>query len=307
MSTPVRQHLTVATADGPLRLLRWGDEDRTRPVALLVHGTGFCASVWDAVAARLAEDFVVYALDRRGHGASKKPWDAYDFADFADDIVDVIDALELHDALAIGHSAGGTDVLLAAPQRPHALRRILVIEPTMADPHEPEQRPELTPAHHDTLESLARRRTSFPSHDAAVSRYRERGVFAGWQPALLEAYVTDAFDHHPDGSISLRCTPTIEAAMLRRIFAAMEGSSTGERGDNPFRSVGQIECPTLILTTEHSQPIYEQMAGVAHRLVPQSSIEHLDGVGHAVTQVDPDRIAARAVRFWHDSEPFGAR
>ena len=218
----------------------------------------------------------------------------------------MIDALGLHDAFAIGHSAGGTDVLLAAAQRPHALRRILVIEPTMADPHEPEQRLELVPAHHTTLDGLARRRTTFPSHDDAVTRYRERGVFVGWQPDLLDAYVTDAFDHHPDGSISLRCTPPIEAAMLRRIFAAMEGSYTGERGTNPFSLVGRITCPALILTTEHSQPIYEQMAAVARRLIPRSALEHLDGVGHAVTQVAPDRIVVHAERFWHDSDPFDA-
>ena len=44
-----------------------------KPPALLVHGTGFVANVWDEVARELASTYTVYALDRRGHGASHKP------------------------------------------------------------------------------------------------------------------------------------------------------------------------------------------------------------------------------------------
>jgi len=49
-------------------MLRWGDSGK--PPALLVHGTGFVTDVWDEVARELASTYTVYALDRRGHGAS---------------------------------------------------------------------------------------------------------------------------------------------------------------------------------------------------------------------------------------------
>ena len=305
MAPVVRQRLIVPTADGDLGLIRWGD-DLSRPAAVLVHGTGFSASVWDRVATQLADDFVVYGLDRRGHGASKKPADAYDFADFACDVVQVIDALALAEAYAIGHSAGATDLLIAAPRRPHAFRRIVAIEPTAADPERPDRRDELVAGHRDTLRRLPGRRTTFTSRGEALAHYHERGGFAGWHPDLLEAYVTDGFDRLPDGSISLRCTPAIEAAMLTRIFAAMEGTYHGERADHTFSALGRIDVPTVVVTTELSQPIYGQMACVAHRLIPGSSTHHLDGVGHAVAQVAPDRIAALAADFWQADPPHGA-
>ena len=72
-----------------------------RPAALLTHGTGFCAATWTGVIEQLAGRFDLFAVDRRGHGTSSAPADAYDFTDFADDAVRVIDALGLQDAFAI--------------------------------------------------------------------------------------------------------------------------------------------------------------------------------------------------------------
>ena len=69
------------------------------------------------------QDYTVYALDRRGHGDSHKPAaDRYHFQDFAEDVCRVIEALDLTDIYGIGHSAGATDLLLAAKLLPCAFR-----------------------------------------------------------------------------------------------------------------------------------------------------------------------------------------
>jgi len=72
--------------------------------------------------AELASDYTVYALDRRGHGDSHKPAaDRYHFLDFAEDVCAVIETLGLSNIYGIGHSAGATDLLLAAKLNPHML------------------------------------------------------------------------------------------------------------------------------------------------------------------------------------------
>ncbi|WP_456683800.1 alpha/beta fold hydrolase [Bradyrhizobium sp. S3.14.4] len=102
--TMISPHLfSIGPADTEIAMLQWGESGR--PPALLVHGTGFVADVWDEVARELASSYTVYALDRRGHGASHKP-DAYHFLDYAEDVCRVIDALDLRDVYGIGHSAG---------------------------------------------------------------------------------------------------------------------------------------------------------------------------------------------------------
>ena len=269
-----------------------------RPAALLTHGTGFCAATWTGVIEQLAGRFDLFAVDRRGHGTSSAPADAYDFTDFADDAVRVIDVLGLQDAVAIGHSAGATDLLLAAASRPAAFRRMFVMEPTVMDPAEPGVRAHLAPAHAETLDAFARRRATFPSRAAVAERYEGRGAFAGWQPRVLAAFVEAGFADVADGSVTLRCTPVNEVAMLRSIFAAMEGTYRTGEGANPFSSLGLVHCPVTVATTEHSQDIYKDMAAVAARLLPDVTQVHFDGLGHVAPMVDPVRVADEVIRCW---------
>jgi pimeloyl-ACP methyl ester carboxylesterase len=141
-----------------------------RPVMVMTHGTGFCASTWLGVVEHVSDAFEVFSIVRRGHGRSSTPDDAYDFTDFARDAVCVIDALGLRGAYAVGHSAGATDLLLAAAERPDAFGRMFVIEPTAMDPAEPAVRAEMAPFHERALADFARRRASFPSRAAEVVR-----------------------------------------------------------------------------------------------------------------------------------------
>ncbi len=67
----IRQRFSIGPAGAEIAMLQWGESGK--PPALLVHGTGFVADVWDEVARDLASTYTVYALDRRGHGASHKP------------------------------------------------------------------------------------------------------------------------------------------------------------------------------------------------------------------------------------------
>lgn len=294
---------TVGTPHGPIRVLRWSDGGRRRPAALLVHGTGHCAAVWSGIAAELADELDVYAIDRRGHGASLKPPDAYDFTDFVGDTLAVIDELGLEDAFGIGHSAGATDLLLAAPQRPNAFRRLLAIEPTVMDPARPDVNRVHAGPHHAALDGIIRRRDSFPSREDALARYDGRGFFVGWRPDLLAAYVRDGFADNPDGSVTLCCTPQLEWQMVSCISSAMHGDY--RRGDpaNPFVALTRIGCPTLVIATEHSQPIYGAMATTAGEMIPGAATLQLPGVGHAVPMVAPEQVAAIARSWWHGRGP----
>jgi pimeloyl-ACP methyl ester carboxylesterase len=290
------EELVVATDAGHLTVHRAAAPGR--PTLLLSHGTGFCAATWSGVAEVLADDFEVCAVDRRGHGKSSSSIDEYDFTDFARDAARVVDALDLREAYAVGHSAGATDFLLCAADRPGAFRRLFVIEPTAMDPDEPNVRIDLAPSHAEALAGSARRRATFPSRREVVERYAGRGAFVGWRPDLLEAFARDGFADAADGSVVLRCAPAHEVAMLRPIFAAMEGTYRAGRRDHPFYALRRVRCPTLVATTERSQPIYKTMADVVRRLVPDVSRLHFDGLGHTAAQVDPERVASEVLNFW---------
>ena len=50
------------------------------------------------------------AHDRRGHGRSSQPWDGNDLDTYADDLAELVQALDLREAIHIGHSTGGGEV-----------------------------------------------------------------------------------------------------------------------------------------------------------------------------------------------------
>jgi non-heme chloroperoxidase len=50
------------------------------------------------------------AHDRRGHGRSSQPWNGNDMDTYADDLAALVHALDLRDAVHVGHSTGGGEV-----------------------------------------------------------------------------------------------------------------------------------------------------------------------------------------------------
>jgi non-heme chloroperoxidase len=50
------------------------------------------------------------AHDRRGHGRSDQPWNGNEMDTYADDLATLVEALDLKDAIHIGHSTGGGEV-----------------------------------------------------------------------------------------------------------------------------------------------------------------------------------------------------
>jgi non-heme chloroperoxidase len=50
------------------------------------------------------------AHDRRGHGRSSQPWAGNDLDTYADDLAALVRALDLKDAVHVGHSTGGGEV-----------------------------------------------------------------------------------------------------------------------------------------------------------------------------------------------------
>jgi pimeloyl-ACP methyl ester carboxylesterase len=285
MTSPHR--LSVGPADARLALARWGEDGSRKPPALLSHGTGFVAEVWDDVARELASDYTVYALDRRGHGDSHKPAaDRYHFLDFADDICTVIEALDLSNIYGIGHSAGATDLMLAAKLKPARFARLFVMEPTVMNPHmtRPDGKDVSDLA---AVQNVLRRKVEFDSAEAVFLRYRAAPAFEKWTESSLRAYIRYGFAPQPDGRVRLRCTPEIEQAILLPIYQAMEQVYGGDARGNPFGWLSEIGCPVRITTATDSWPIYKEMASRAAALLPAASQYSFEAVGHCVAQEAP--------------------
>ena len=284
-----RQRIWVEQAGTRMALAQWGDAASGKPPALLVHGTSFVGEVWDEVASALASRYTVYALERRGHGASHKPAnDRYHFLDFASDVKVVVEALGLSDIFGIGHSAGATDLLLAAKLLPGRFSRLFAMEPTIMDPrNERASATRLSDKAMSVVQGVLRRQAEFESAEVAFARLRAAPAFANWSERALWAYIRHGFDALPDGRVRLLCRPDIESAMLLPIFEAIEQIYAGGERGNPFEWLTEIDCPVRVSTSEMSWSIYKDMASRAVGLIPVVSQWTFDGVGHCVGQEAP--------------------
>jgi len=210
----------------------------------------------------------------------------------------VIEALSLSDILGVGHSAGGTDLLLAAKLLPQRFSRLFVMEPTVMDPRTIRaDRAKLSDKSRAMVQGVLRRRAEFDSAVAVFARYRASAAFADWSEPVLWAYIKHGFFSLPDGRMRLRCTPELESAILLPIFEAMEQVYAGDERGNPFAWLSEIDCPVRVATAEHSWPIYKEMAARAVALIPNVSQWHFDGVGHCVGQETPEFLVQALKAF----------
>lgn len=86
----------------------WGSG---RPV-VFVASWSLPSDSWGCQMLALAEaGYRAIAFDRRGHGRSLDPGGGYDFDTLADDIAAVLDALDLREAVLVGHSMGCNEIL----------------------------------------------------------------------------------------------------------------------------------------------------------------------------------------------------
>src|ERR1700753_1378756 len=102
---------TGTSADGTEIFFKdWGPSS-AQPV-VFSHGWPLSADDWDTqMMFFLNHGYRVVAHDRRGHGRSAQVSEGHDMDHYADDLAAVVEHLDLHDAVHIGHSTGGGEVV----------------------------------------------------------------------------------------------------------------------------------------------------------------------------------------------------
>lgn len=271
--------MNFAQADGVrIRIHHLGG---TGPTLVCVHATGFHGRVWEPFVPRLREHFSIVALDQRGHGDSDKPESGYEWTKFGDDVLAVVDALELTDAIGIGHSAGATALVFAESKRPGTFSRLVLMDPSILSP---EIRKAMPGGLNPMAEQARRRRGVWDSTDELLDRLREKSPLATWREEFRHAYVVYGTRQRTDGSVELKCPPEIEAL----VYAASLNDA--------WEQLAGVRCPTLVVGGV-SSPMWSDGRGErAAAQLPHGRFESIQG-GHFFPMEHPDETCELIVPF----------
>jgi non-heme chloroperoxidase len=108
-----------------IEVLDWGGTGR--PMVLL-PGLGNTAHIFDQFALKLTPQYHVYAITRRGFGASSAPATGYTADRLGDDVLAVLDALKIEKPVMAGHSLGGEELSSVGSRHPERVAGLVYLD-----------------------------------------------------------------------------------------------------------------------------------------------------------------------------------
>lgn len=275
----------VASTDGVV--VAATDHGGQGPPLVFCHATGFCGGVWEPMIDVLTERFRCFSLDFRSHGRTALP-DGVEpvWTGFADDLLAVVAAVrdEVGSGVpigAVGHSMGGTAIILAEVRHPGTFSRAWTFEPILL-PHAPVLRGDEGP---EIAQAARRRRSAFDSRQAALERYRSRPPLGLLDEGVLTAYVTHGFVDRDDGTVELACSPAQEAAVF-------EHHNTGAR-----ELVADVRIPFMMgASGDGGEPGARVVSAAADH--PHLSLVSYPDLTHFGPLQEPNRLAVDVARFF---------
>jgi pimeloyl-ACP methyl ester carboxylesterase len=239
---------------------------------LLVHGLQDCARSWDFVAAAMAPQYHVLALDHRGHGDSAWTSDGtYRLTDYVGELAEFVEALDLRALVLVGHSAGAKNSFMYASTSSERLNRLVIVD---MDPDA------YNPGSATMFDRYRTESDEYEGLDAVVERLRGR------EPGASD----ETLRHHAE-------VMTREAPMGRRIWKRDRNLVTTYQRPEAWNYLDDIACPTLLIRGSLSSLLTHEVAVRMQQRIPQCRLVELDGAGHWCYDEAPGEFENALKRF----------
>jgi pimeloyl-ACP methyl ester carboxylesterase len=259
--------------------------------ALYVHGLGGSSTNWTDLAGFLADRLDGQAIDLPGFGRSD-PGRRYGIDALARRVVRWIEHSDRGPVHLFGNSLGGAIAVRVAGTRPDLVRTLTLVSPAMPflDPRRSSQSrllPLLAVPRGDRLATrlLARITLEEMTQQVIEACFADptRVSETRRQEAMEELKIRYELDHY--AGAYLRTMRGLVSSFLR---AYLPGAGS------QWRVAAQITAPTLVIGGRADRIVDIRVPAQVARVIPDSRLLVLDGVGH-VAQMEMPRMVARAV------------
>ncbi|MBA4788768.1 MAG: alpha/beta hydrolase [Rhizobiales bacterium] len=273
---------TITTQDGTRIFYKdWGAKD-ARPI-VFSHGWPLSGDAWDAQMVFFAnQGFRTIAHDRRSHGRSDQVWASNTMDQYADDLAELITALDLKDAVLVGHSTGGGEVTRYVgrhgTERVGKIALIGAVPPLML---KTEANPGGLPL--EVFDGI------------------RKGTFDNRSQFFKDLTIPFYGYNRPGAVISEGIR---EGFWLQGMMGGLKGQLDSIRAfsESDFHAdLKRFDKPTLVLHGDDDQivPIGASALATA-KLVPHAVLKVYEGADHGLTQTHQDRFNADLLAFIQD-------
>jgi non-heme chloroperoxidase len=273
----------ITTADGTEIFYKdWG----TGQPIVFSHGWPLSSDDWDnQMLYFLSQGYRVIAHDRRGHGRSTQTPGGHDLDHYADDLHALVEHLDLHDAIHVGHSTGGGEVVrfLARHGQTRASKAVLIsaVPPLMV---QTDANPEGLPksVFDDLQAQLAANRSvfyralpsgpfyNFDQPGAEPAEDQREAIIANW---WRQGMMGDALSHY-DGIVAFSQTDFTE-------------------------DLKTITLPTLVMHSEGDQIVpYVASGPKSAELLANGTLKTYQGFPHGMPTTHADVVNADLLTFF---------
>jgi non-heme chloroperoxidase len=268
---------TITTKDGTeIYYKDWGKG----PVVTFSHGWPLNSDAWDGQMFFLAQNgFRVVAHDRRGHGRSSQPFSGNDMDGYADDLASVIEALDLKDAVLVGHSTGGGEVVryIARHGKKRVAKAVLIaaVPPIMLKtPANPEGLP---------IEVFDNLRTGITKDRSQFYKDLAIPFYGANRPGA----------HVSQGTLDQFWLWSMQAG-LKNAYESIKAFSETDFTED----LKKIDVPTLVLHGDDDQIVPVKNSAVkSARLIRGAKEIYYPGAPHGLTATHQDQVNADMLAF----------
>jgi non-heme chloroperoxidase len=264
---------SITTRDGTEIFYKdWGPKG-AQPI-FFHHGWPLSSDDWDnQLMFFLGQDFRVIAHDRRGHGRSTQTDSGNDMDTYVEDVKQLVSALDLKNAIHVGHSTGGGEaaryVARAEPGRVSKAVLISAITPVML---KSDSNPGGTP-----IEAFDAYRAGVAGNRAQVYLDIASGPFYGFNRTGVLPM---------DGVIRNWWRQAMQGGIKAHYDCITVFSETDLTED-----LKQIDVPVLVIHSEDDQIVpYADSAPIAVNLLKHGQLKSYSSLPHGCPTTHPDEI-----------------
>lgn len=266
---PNRAHSVFIVSQG----LHWHVQMMGRgPVLLLAHGTGAATHSWRDLAPLLARHFTVVAPDLPGHGfTDAPPAGRLSLPGMARLLAGLMHSMELHPALAVGHSAGAA--ILARMALDGAI---------------------------DPAAIVALNGAFLPFRENNSQFFSGLAKLLFLNPMVPRLFAWQAGDRRSverlignTGSMPDRRGVELYARLLRNPRHVQSALGMMANWDLVplLRDLHGLRCRLVLVAAEHDRAIPPEQAERVRDRAPRAEIVRIPGLGHLAHEEDPNAVA----------------